>query len=158
MTISLRRVRSSDERFLRDLYASTREAELAMTDWNEEQKAAFLRHQFDAQARHYGEHYPSATHDVIVVDDEPAGRLYVDRWPAEIRIVDIALLPAYRGNGIGASLLRELQAEGAASGRTVTIHVERFNPAQRLYARLGFESAADAAGPVYVLMRWAPPA
>jgi len=81
----------------------------------------------------------------------PAGRLYVDRWPGETRIVDIALLPECRGRGVGRELIERIQAEG----RDVTIHVERFNPAQRLYARLGF--VPEEAGPVYLLMRWTPP-
>ena len=153
MTISLRLAESTDDASLCDVYASTREGELALVDWSDDHKAAFVRQQFEAQSRHYGEHYPGATHDVIVVDGEPAGRIYVDRWPAEIRVVDITLLPGYRGRGIGTGLLRDVQAQGAASGRCVTIHVERFNPAGRLYGRLGF-APADETGPVYLLMKW----
>ena len=155
MRISLRPIEPADEPFVLDVYASTREDELALVDWNDDQKAAFVRQQFEAQRHHYREHYPTATLGLIVVDGEPAGRLYVDRWPSEIRVVDIALLPPYRGQGIGETLLRDLQTEGAASSRPVTIHVERFNPAQRLYARLGFVTADDT-GPVHVLMRWTP--
>ena len=44
---------------------------------------------------------------------------------------------------------------GAAAGKPVTIHVESFNPALRLYRRRGFEHA-DTSG-VYFLMRWTPP-
>jgi ribosomal protein S18 acetylase RimI-like enzyme len=67
----------------------------------------------------------------------------VHRGESEIRIVDIALLPDYRGNGIGTALLRDLFSEADAAGKTVTIHVERFNPALRLYERLGFALAED---------------
>lgn len=155
MKISLRSVQPEDEPFLYDVYASTRTEELALVDWSDEQKSAFVRQQFEAQTRHYREHYPTATLDLILVDSEPAGRLYVDRWPGEIRVVDIVLLPPYQRKGIGERLLREVQAEAAASGRPVTIHVERFNPAQQLYARLGFVTADDA-GPVHLLMRWTP--
>jgi ribosomal protein S18 acetylase RimI-like enzyme len=151
MTVSLRPVEPADEPFLLRLYASTRADELALTDWTDDQKAAFVRHQFDAQDSHYRQHYTTAEFDVILVDGEPAGRLYVDRWPGETRIVDIALLPERRGRGVGRELIERIQAEG----RAVTIHVERFNPAQRLYARLGF--VPEDAGPVYVLMRWTPP-
>lgn len=155
MAIVLRPAGPADERFLETVYASTRAPELALIDWTDDQKTAFLRQQYAAQRRDYRERYPSATHDVIVVDNEPAGRIYVDRSPAEIRVVDIALLPGYRGKGIGSKLLREVQAEGADTGRSVTIHVERFNPAQRLYDRLGFVPVDDARA-VYVLMRWTP--
>jgi ribosomal protein S18 acetylase RimI-like enzyme len=112
--------------------------------------------QFAAQHAHYQEHYAGAAFDVILCNGAPAGRLYVARWPAEIRIVDIALLPEFRNAGIGTRLLRDLLAEGAAAGKRVSIHVERFNPALRLYARLGFQVAADDGG-VYLRLEWTPP-
>jgi predicted GNAT family acetyltransferase len=34
-------------------------------------------------------------------------------------------------------------AEADAAGKRVTIHVERLNPARRLYERLGFSVAED---------------
>jgi ribosomal protein S18 acetylase RimI-like enzyme len=80
---------------------------------------------------------------VILVDGEPVGRLYVHRGRSDIRIVDIALLPEHRGGGIGTSLVEELFREADEAGKTVTIHVERMNPALRLYERLGFELAED---------------
>jgi ribosomal protein S18 acetylase RimI-like enzyme len=147
-TLFLRPVAPADEEFLVALYATTRADELALTDWTDDQKDAFVRHQFAAQAAHYREHYPTATFHVVLVDGEPAGRLYVDRWPEETRIMDIALVPELRRRGIGRRLIEDIQAEG----RDVSIHVERFNPAQRLYSRLGFEP--EDAGPVYLLMRW----
>jgi ribosomal protein S18 acetylase RimI-like enzyme len=99
--------------------------------------------QFDAQDRWYRAQYPQATFDVVVVEGEPAGRLYVNRGEGEIRIVDIALLPEHRGGGVGTSLLRDLIAEADAAGKRLTIHVERLNPALRLYERLGFALAED---------------
>jgi ribosomal protein S18 acetylase RimI-like enzyme len=111
--------------------------------WDDAQKDAFLRMQFEAQDAWWREHYEGATFGVIVVDGEPAGRLYLHRGRSEIRIVDIALLPEHRGSGIGTSLLHDLLAEADASGKSVTIHVERLNPALRLYERLGFELAED---------------
>ena len=150
MNVALRPVEPADDELLLRVYGSTRADELALTDWSEEQKDAFVRHQFDAQWQHYREHYPGARFDVILVDGEPVGRLYVDRWASETRIMDIALLPEHRGSGIGRALIEEIQAEG----REVTVHVERFNRAQELYRRLGF--VAEEAGPVYVLMRWQP--
>ncbi len=148
--VSLRPVGHGDGDFLRRVYASTREDELALTDWEDAQKDAFLRMQFDAQHRHYTEHYANASFQVILVDGEPAGRLYVARWPEEIRIVDIALLPEYRRGGIGTRLLQDVLTEGSEEGKRVSIHVERFNPALRLYQRLGFDPVADVG--VYVLM------
>jgi ribosomal protein S18 acetylase RimI-like enzyme len=111
--------------------------------WDDAQQEAFLRQQFEAQDAWWQENYVGATFDVILVDGEPAGRLYVHRGPSEIRIVDIALLPEHRGNGVGTWLLDDLLAEGDAAAKSVTIHVERMNPALRLYERLGFSLAED---------------
>ena len=132
------------------MYASTREEELRIVDWSDEQKGAFARQQFEAQDAYYREHYDPATFDVIEVDGTPAGRLYVARWEDEIRIMDIALLPEYRREGIGTKLLRDLLDEGSRTGKRVSIHVERNNSALRLYARLGFTAVADRG--VYMLL------
>jgi ribosomal protein S18 acetylase RimI-like enzyme len=136
------------------VYASTREEELAPVQWDEASKRAFLEQQFTAQDQHYKTHYTDTTYSVILAGDEPAGRLYVARWEDEIRIVDIALLPAFRGRGLGTALLRDLIAEAAAAGKPLSIHVEMNNPARSLYDRLGFEEAGEFG--VYVLMRRAP--
>jgi GNAT superfamily N-acetyltransferase len=153
-TPRLRPVTDDDVPFLARLYASTREEELAAVGWAEEQKAEFLRQQFDAQRAWYAEQYASATFDVIEVAGEPAGRLYVARWPREVRIVDISLLPAWREHGIGSRLLQALFAEADAAGKPVSIHVERFNRARRLYQRLGFALREDKG--VYLLLQREP--
>jgi ribosomal protein S18 acetylase RimI-like enzyme len=150
----LRAATAEDRDFLVRVYASTREEELRLVDWSAEQKAAFVRQQFEAQDVYYREHYAPATFDVIEVDGEPAGRLYVARWEDEIRIVDVALLPEYRARGIGTALLRALLDEAAAAGKRLSIHVELNNPARRLYERLGFTLAEERG--VYVLMEARP--
>lgn len=153
--ISFRPIRPEDHDFLRRLYASTREEELAqVTEWSAEQKQAFLAQQFEAQHHHYQKYYPEASFDLVLDGEEPIGRLYVSRWEREIRLVDVALVPAARGRGIGTALLRDLLAEGERTGKTVSIHVERFNPALRLYRRLGFREIEEK-GPYY-LMEWRP--
>lgn len=149
--VSLRPIRDDDLDFLCRVYASTRMEELAPVPWTPEQKEAFLRFQFDAQHRYYQTHYAGSSFDVVLVDGEPAGRLYVARWEKEIRIVDIAILPEHRGSGIGTHLLEAVLAEGDEAGKAVSIHVEATNPARRLYERLGFSPVEDRG--VYVLMR-----
>jgi ribosomal protein S18 acetylase RimI-like enzyme len=148
--VSLRPAGDADLEFLFQVYAATREEELAQVPWNAEQKEAFLRQQFGAQHAWWHEHYTGSTFDLIEVDGVPAGRFYVHRGPTDIRVVDIALLPAFRGMGIGGRLLREVFAEGDAAGKQVSVHVEKFNPARRLYERLGFREAEDKG--VYLLM------
>jgi ribosomal protein S18 acetylase RimI-like enzyme len=153
-SVELRPTKPADEPFLRDVYASTRADELARVPWTDEQKRAFTDQQFTAQDAYYREHYRGATYDVILVDGKPAGRLYVARWADEIRIMDIAVLPAFRGAGAGTRLLESLQAEAAAGGKSLSIHVERFNRATRLYERLGFRVVEDR--DPYVFMEWRP--
>jgi ribosomal protein S18 acetylase RimI-like enzyme len=153
--ITLRPIGPDDMDLLLRVYGSTREEEMAMVlDWTAEQKAGFVRQQFEAQHAWYQDHYEGAQWDVILVDGVPAGRLYVHRRPAEIRLVDITFLPEFRQEGLGTSLLRDLLAEGEAAGKPVTIHVETFNPAMRLYERLGFQPVEER-GP-YRLMKWTP--
>lgn len=125
-----------------------------MVDWSEEQKEAFLRFQFEAQHQYYQQQFPDARFDLILLAGEPAGRLYLHRRPDEIRLIDIALLPEHRGRGLGGALMRQILADGEEAGLPVRIHVERNNPALRLYHRLGFESIEDQE--VYYLMEWRP--
>jgi ribosomal protein S18 acetylase RimI-like enzyme len=150
--VSLRPAAPEDQDLLYRIYASTRAEELTLVDWDEAQKEAFLRMQFAAQDRHYRHHFAGASFDVVVVDGEPAGRLYVDRRPDEMRIVDIALLPEFRRRGTGTLLLRALMAEAETEAKPLRIHVERFNPALRLYQRLGFSAVGDQG--VYLLLEW----
>jgi RimJ/RimL family protein N-acetyltransferase len=155
--ITFRPIEPGDMELLLRVYRSTREEELAMVvDWTAEQKDAFVRQQFEAQHAWYQEHYVGATFDVILVDGVPAGRLYLHSRSSEIRLVDITFLPEFRGGGLGTSILRDLMAEGQATGKPVTIHVEIYNPAMQLYQRLGFRPVEDR-GP-YRLMEWRPPA
>lgn len=149
-----RSIREQDQEVLYQVYASTRTEELNQTDWDDRQKEQFLRMQFDAQHNYYQEHFGSAEFLLILDGADPIGRLYVDRRLDEIRIIDIALLPEQRGRGLGGTLMRDLLDEGQASGRPVRIHVEKFNPALRLYQRLGFRAIEDQG--VYLFMEWVP--
>jgi GNAT superfamily N-acetyltransferase len=155
MDITLRPAQAADEPVLIAVYGSTREAELASTDWDDSQKRAFVEMQFRAQDQYYRANYANASFDLILVDGEPAGRLYVARWPDELRIMDIALLGPFRGRGVGTRLLAELQAEATTAGKALRIHVERFNPALTLYDRLGFRLLEDRG--VYLFLEWSPP-
>ncbi|HEY1189376.1 MAG TPA: GNAT family N-acetyltransferase [Gemmata sp.] len=154
-SIALRPATPADSEFLYRVYAHTRYDELAPAGWPPEQVEAFLRMQFRAQDSYYREHFAGAAFDVIVCDGEPAGRFYVDRRADEIRIIDIALLPAERGAGVGTHLLTAVLAEAAAASKPVRLHVEAHNPAQRLYRRLGFSWTGTTG--VYDLLEWCPP-
>ena len=140
----------TDAAFLLELYADTRADEMAVVPWTDSQKADFVRQQFTAQHTYYHAEYPDATYDLLLVDDLPLGRLYVDRRSDEILILDITLLPEHRGQGLGTALLEELIAESEATRRPLCLHVEAHNPAFRLYSRLGF-GVRDSSG-FYVRM------
>jgi GNAT superfamily N-acetyltransferase len=120
------------------------------------QKQAFLTAQFEAQHAYYQEHYPQAAFLAVLHEGQPIGRLYLDRWPDQLRIVDIALLPEYRGQGIGTAILEAILSDGQRLALPVSIHVERLNPALRLYTRLGFRQIADKG--VYYLLEKTPDA
>ncbi len=152
--LALRPATERDREFLLEVYGSTRSDELALVDWSPGEKRTFLEAQFAAQDSYYREYYPGASFDVVLIDGRPAGRLYVDCWAEEIRIVDIALLAEHRERGIGSRLLASLMEEGAACGKSVTIHVGIFGRARSLYERLGFVPVEDRG--VYVLMKWEP--
>jgi ribosomal protein S18 acetylase RimI-like enzyme len=152
--ISLRPIGLEDQDFLYCVYASTRQQEMALVPWSDEQKVAFLQMQFNAQHKFYTENYPDAAFQAILLDGCAVGRLYLHRRESEICVVDIALLPAYRSQGIGTALLEQVLTEAQTRHVKVTIHVEMFNPALRLYQRLGFRHVADNG--VYYLMEWLP--
>jgi ribosomal protein S18 acetylase RimI-like enzyme len=153
---TLRPARPEDREHLLAVYASTRAEELAPVPWTAEQKSAFVKMQFDAQDTDYSRNYAGADFSVVEVDGVPAGRLYVERRRTEIRLIDIALLPSFRRAGIGTRLLTELIAEAGTRAVPLTIHVEMFNPARRLYERLGFEPVEEHG--VYLLMERRPEA
>jgi ribosomal protein S18 acetylase RimI-like enzyme len=152
--LGLRPAGPADAEVLYRIYASTREEELSVVPWDAPAKEAFLRMQFAAQDTDYHARYPDASYDLIMGGEQVLGRLYVQRGETVWQVLDIALLPEHRGKGIGAQLMTEVLADAGAAGKPVQIHVERFNPAQHLYDRLGFRQIADQG--VYLLLEWQP--
>jgi GNAT superfamily N-acetyltransferase len=150
--LTFRPIADADRSFLARIYASTRREELAATSMTGLQKAALLLLQFRAQHAHFLKHYPQADRLVVMGGGNDIGRLYIERWPTRHGIIDITLLPEYRGHGAGEVLLRDLMDEAAAAGKDVSILVEKTNPAMRLCRRLGFVAEKDKG--VYDLMRW----
>jgi GNAT superfamily N-acetyltransferase len=156
MNPTVRQARPQDREFLRRVYASTRAEELALTGWGADACAGFVSMQFDAQETHYQQHFPQAELGVVEICQGdarvPVGRLWVDRRVASVHVLDIAFLETYRGQGLGTACLRRLMAEAASRGVPLTIKVERFNSARRLYERLGF--AEDGEHGMHVQMAW----
>jgi ribosomal protein S18 acetylase RimI-like enzyme len=152
MNIKLRPINENDLPFLYKLYAGTRESELEQTGWNENEKTTFLEMQFNAQHTYYQQVYAGEQFSVIQLNNFSIGRLYVGRWTGEIRIIDIALLPQYRRQGIGRKLLQDILEEARLNHKIVSLHVENDNPAISLYSQLGF-SEVDNEG-FYKRLQW----
>ena len=152
--LGLRPAGPADAEVLYRIYASTREEELAVVPWDAATKEAFLRMQFTAQHTDYHARYPGASYDLVMAGEQVLGRLYVQRGETVWQVLDIALLPEHRGKGIGARLMTQVLAGAGAADKRVQVHVERFNPAQHLYDRLGFRQIKDQG--VYLLLEWRP--
>ena len=143
MNISLRPFSPDNQDFLFKLYASTREHELSAFAWPPAQQEAFLRMQFNAQQQWYATAFATADHQLIFVDEKPAGRILVFRDTDALRLVDIALLSEYRNRGIGTQLLRGLISESEKDRLPVRLQVLKSNPAFRVYQRLGFVTTGE---------------
>jgi len=140
-SVALRAVSPDDEAFLFEVFAGTRMDEFRFLD--EQQKQAIIRMQYDAQRFQYDEGFPQAESRIILLDDQPAGRMLVDESEKEITLVDIALLLEHRNSGVGTQLLNELLNRAVVAKKPVRLHVLKSNPALRLYERLGFSRVND---------------
>jgi GNAT superfamily N-acetyltransferase len=153
--IALRPIGENDTDFLRSVYASTRVEELAPLGWAAAQIDAFLGMQFEAQRKEYWKQYDTARFCIITAAGVDAGRLYVERRADEMLLIDISLLPPFRGRGIGGELLAQLAVEADAASLPVRIYVEFNNPAQHLYLRHGFAFYGEPVG-IYLTMERLP--
>ncbi len=155
MDIITRAARPDEENFLFRVYASTRADELAPVPWTGNQKESFLRMQSEAQLTDYRRNHPTAQFMIIEKDGQRVGRMFLDRQEGIILLMDIALLPEFRNQGIGTTLIEELLAQAGKANCCVRLHVELFNPAKTLYTRLGFVKSNDLG--IYEEMTWKSP-
>jgi ribosomal protein S18 acetylase RimI-like enzyme len=154
-TISLRRSGPADEEFLYQVFFLERQSEFAVLGLPDAQLHHLLRGQSEAQITTYSSRFPESRYEIVLLDGDPAGRIWVARQADEIRIVDVVMLPNFRSAGIGAELVRRLQAEAQAAGLPIRVSVSRFNPGSlRFHERLGFRIVGE--GPVDLRMEWKP--
>ena len=151
--VRLRRcpVKPKDRAFLYEVFCSTR-PDVSCANLPEAEKEYFLRMQFQAQDTHYHNVFPNAEYSVVSLGNPKIGRLYVDRRPDEIRILDITILPEFRGRGYGSTLFNNLFAEASVSKRPIRIHVELGSRQIKFYHRLGFVKTGEI--PTHQLMEW----
>lgn len=151
--VTLRHRQDADADFVRDVYVAYRWEEVAATGWPEAVRQTFLHEQFRLQDAHYQQNYDGAAWGIVEVNGERAGRLFLLHRGDDLRIVDIAFMPAFRNMGLGGALLAAVQDQARTlAAAKVTIHVEQTNPAIRLYERLGFHKVGLHG--IYHLLEW----
>jgi GNAT superfamily N-acetyltransferase len=139
-TISLRPAVAEDEPFLQEFYFNLRRPEFQILAMPEEELRQLLQMQYQLQAGSYTARFPNSGYQVVLVDGEPAGRIWVDRQEDEIRIVDVGLDANRRNQGTGTVLVQRLQEEAREAGLPIRARVDRFNPGSlRFHLRLGFQ-------------------
>jgi ribosomal protein S18 acetylase RimI-like enzyme len=153
-SISLRPANATDQDFLLAVFASTRSDELAALAANPTQAQLFVEMQFRIQQQSYHTCYPSADNQIILARECPVGRMLVDRTGNALVLVDIALLNDHRNQGIGSLLIQQLMNEAAGLQKPLRLSVYKFNPARRLYERLGFSTVKEEN--LYIQMQWSP--
>lgn len=152
--ISYREMADGDLPFVAALYATTRARELEATGWPDAMKAAFCDQQHRVQQAQYRATYKDAEWLIVERGAAPVGRLYLGRDGDALLLIDVSLVPEQRGAGLGGAIVSDVLAMGRAAGRPVALHVDRFNPALRLYERLGFRVEEET--PLYLRMAWRP--
>lgn len=151
--VTLRPVNPADDEFLLAVYTSTRAEELAQANWQPGQKESFVRWQFELQRKEYDTRYPDARYDVILVNGQPAGRIWVGIDDTQIRLLDIGLLEEFQNRGVGTILVKRLIAEAREAKKSLRHMVFVLNNnAHRFYERLGFVTIEDLGG--YKHMEW----
>ena len=139
---------AADEPFLRKLYGTAR-PELA--DWDDEARATFVEVQLRAQRLEWDARFPGSTDEVLLLDGNPVGRVWIAWSPKECRLLDLSLLPEHRRSGIGSEVVGEVLAEADRRGVPARLTVERTNgPSLAFCARLGFRAVTE--DPVYVVL------
>ncbi|WP_157772167.1 GNAT family N-acetyltransferase [Zobellella denitrificans] len=137
-TIELVSISRGDLPFLQQLYASTRADEVAAAGLLPAVAGAFLEQQFQRQHHHYQTQFPQAHFWLVHCQENPVGRFYLRHTPEHFHLIDISLLPAYRGRGIGRLLLTELLATADRQGLPIRLHANRDDTVFHWYQRLGF--------------------
>lgn len=151
----LRPVTPEDEEFLIAVYGRTREDELAQVEWAEGQKDQFVRWQYGLQQSEYRSRFPDYDYRVIVINDRPAGRIWVGSDHEQIRLLEIAIMPEFQNRGAGTILLRRLIDEASKANKFLRHMVFVLNnDAHRFYERLGFAVIEDFGA--YKHMEWRP--
>lgn len=153
-TVTLRPETPDDLPFLRDLYLSVRDDEPGFRELIPTERTKLLDQQFNWQREQYLAAFPHAWFTIVMVDEQPAGRLYLAQQSDSFRVVDISLLPDYRSHGIGTQLMKNVQAESTRTRLPIRLSVVKNDPAITFYERLGFRTISHQE--IRLEMEWSP--
>lgn len=104
-----------------------------------EQLQPLLEMQYRGREFSYSQAATDLADNILCLADGTAvGRILVDRQPECYRVMDVAVLDAYRHRGIGTRALEQLQQAARTDSLPVRLRVTNGNPVGRLYQRLGF--------------------
>lgn len=152
-SLRLRPEREDDRDFLFGLFCASRPPEWAFLPLDGALGAQLTQHQFAGQTLTYRTQFPKARFNIVELDGASIGRIVIDRPGNLVRIVDQALMPQFRNQGIGTAIMRALMSEAQSGGVPLRLAAASNNEAAlRLYLRLGF--APVRATPTHCDLEW----
>lgn len=153
--LSIRPARANDQAFLTKLHHSSRD-DLRLLDAEADFIEALITLQQRAQNEGYGHDFPNALYFVVEKLGERIGRIVIDFGAQEVRLIDILFIPAARGQGYGASVIRSLQHAAAQVHTPLTLSAMHSSPqVLQWYLNLGFKIVATQA--THSALTWYPP-
>jgi ribosomal protein S18 acetylase RimI-like enzyme len=100
--------------------------------------AQLLALQVRAKELSYQSTYPDSRDEVLSSGGTRVGRLRLHRGESAWVLLDFAVAPEHRGQGLGASVIARLQREASEHGVPLQLSVDPDSRAVELYRRLGF--------------------
>lgn len=143
LAVTTRPMNDDDSMLLFELYASSRAEELSRSGWVTPQQRSFFRMQAQNQERYFLRHYDHLDRRTVCINGFSAGRLLVDRPSHAITVVDLAILPAFRGRGIGSLLIRALLEEATEKDLPVHVDLPKHSEMLTRCEQMGFRYSED---------------
>jgi ribosomal protein S18 acetylase RimI-like enzyme len=143
MDIQLKIRDENDSKFLFQLFSEIKTAELNANAWPESMRNQLILMQYNGYEQMIKSEYPNAEDYVIIADNKKTGRLQLEVDDSSIRIINISLLPAFHGNGIGTKIIKDVLAQADLKNKPVYLEVDKVNQAFTLYKRLGFNICGE---------------
>jgi GNAT superfamily N-acetyltransferase len=130
MTFRTRPATSDDREFLFTLHKiSMRRYVEQIWGWDDLDQRQRLRSRYDPEL---------LPMEIVVVNDQDAGCLIVERRNEELYLHYLVLLPSVQGQGIGSRIMVGLLQHADHVHLPLRLSVLAVNPARALYERLGF--------------------